>query len=123
MGQDLLVQILTGIVALIHFGFGALEIGAWGRVSGRLLGYDPEMANRTRALGINQGVYNLFLAAGLTLTLLQPEGLEPMRMFLLGCVVVAGLIGQVTVGRSNVFLGLQAFPAILAMVVSGSAFA
>ena len=121
MGQDLIVMWLTGLTALIHFIFAGLEIGAWRMVSGRLLGYDDAMANRTRPLGLNQGVYNLFLAAGLTLTLLQPQGLEPMRMFLLGCVVVAGLIGQITIGRPNLFLGLQAFPAMIALIASGSA--
>jgi putative membrane protein len=62
----------------------------------------------------NQGLYNGFLAAGLALSFLAPPETAYLgRLFLLGCVVVAGLYGAATVSRG--ILLVQALPGALAL--------
>jgi putative membrane protein len=64
-------------------------------------------------LAANQGLYNGFLAAGLVWGLnLGVDGKE-ITTFFLGCVVVAGLFGALTVSRKIFFV--QALPALLAL--------
>jgi putative membrane protein len=64
---------------------------------------------------MNQGLYNGFLAAGLTWgAWLGSEG-EPIVLFFLGCVVMAGIFGAATVGRR--ILWVQAFPAAVGIVL------
>ncbi|MDX9765634.1 MAG: DUF1304 domain-containing protein, partial [Chiayiivirga sp.] len=82
----------------------------------RTFGLAPEFAQQTRALAANQGLYNGFLAAGLAWGLwLGAEGFS-IRLFFLGCVVVAGVFGAATASRKILFV--QALPAALAMVAT-----
>jgi len=63
-------------------------------------------------LAANQGLYNGFLAAGLIWGLsIGPAG-HAAQLFFLGCVVVAGLYGAMSVGIKILFV--QAVPAALA---------
>lgn len=103
--------VLTALVALLHLGFLLLEMVFWTRPLGRrVFGLDPAFAARSKALAMNQGLYNGFLAAGLLWGLwLEARGI---CLFFLGCVVVAGLFGAATVKRSILYV--QALPAILA---------
>lgn len=65
-------------------------------------------------LAANQGLYNGFLAAGLALSLVLPEpSALVLKVFLLACVVIAGLYGAATVSRRIVLV--QALPAALAL--------
>jgi putative membrane protein len=75
-----------------------------------------EKAQQTRALAANQGLYNGFLAAGLAWSLVAPEGLAlPLKLFFLGCVLVAGLLGAAIVSRKILFV--QALPAAVALAL------
>ena len=75
----------------------------------------PESAAVTKVLAANQGLYNGFLAAGLAWGLsLGAAGLS-VKLFFLGCVVVAGLYGAATVGKKILFV--QAVPAAAAMAL------
>ncbi|KAF1020278.1 MAG: hypothetical protein GAK30_02610 [Paracidovorax wautersii] len=66
-------------------------------------------------LAANQGLYNGFLAAGLLWGVwLGPAG-EGVKLFFLGCVLVAGLYGAATVGRR--ILWVQAVPALLGIAL------
>lgn len=115
--MSLIAQILTALVALLQLWFLVLEMFLWTTPKGRrTFGLAPEFAQQTRALAANQGLYNGFLAAGLAWGLwLGAEGFS-IRMFFLGCVVVAGVFGAATASRKILFV--QALPAALAMVAT-----
>ena len=71
----------------------------------------------TKALAANQGLYNGFLAAGLVWSFLidNAEWAINIRLFFLGCVIVAGLYGAMTASKKIFFV--QALPAILAFIM------
>ncbi|MCX7557241.1 DUF1304 domain-containing protein [Xanthomonadaceae bacterium JHOS43] len=107
-------QTLTALVAVLHLWFLVLEMFLWTTPKGRrTFGLTPEFAQQTRTLAANQGLYNGFLAAGLVWGLWLGEGGFAIRLFFLGCVVVAGVFGAMTVGRKILFI--QALPAALAI--------
>lgn len=114
----MLAIILTIVVALLHIYFLVLEMFLWTKPAGRrVFRTTPEFAEASRVLAANQGLYNGFLAAGLLWgASLGVEGFA-IRLFFLGCVVVAGVYGAATVGRKILFV--QALPAAIAMAVMG----
>ena len=107
---------LVALVALLHLYFLVLEMFLWDKPLGRrVFGMSAEKAAATKVLAANQGLYNGFLAAGLAWGLwLGAEGFATL-MFFLGCVLVAGLFGALTVSRR--ILLVQAFPALMAMAM------
>jgi putative membrane protein len=79
-----------------------------------VFGLTAEFAQASKRLAANQGLYNGFLAAGLAWGLwLGDEGLA-IKLFFLGCVIVAGVFGALTVSRKILFV--QAMPAAVALV-------
>jgi len=114
----LLADVLTGLVALLHLWFLVLEMFLWTWPYGRkVFSLSEEKARQTRALAMNQGLYNGFLAAGLGWALLGGD--ETVRTFFLGCVIVAGIFGAITVNRR--ILWVQALPAALALALGCAA--
>jgi putative membrane protein len=109
--------VLVAAVALEHIGFFALESFLFQTPLGlRIFKLTPEAAKTCATFAANQGVYNGFLAAGLVWGLLAaPAAATPLKTFFLACVVVAGVVGGATTGRSVFFL--QALPAALALVL------
>ncbi|RSS64183.1 DUF1304 domain-containing protein [Streptomyces sp. WAC06614] len=108
-------HVLVGLVAALHLYFLVLEMFLWEREAGRKLsGFDAELARATATLAANQGLYNGFLAAGLVWGLFagEPTGFQ-VRVFFLGCVVVAGVYGALTANRR--ILIAQALPGALAL--------
>ena len=108
-------DVLVLLVAALHGYFLVLEMFLWQtpRVM-RTFGTDPEFAARSAALAKNQGLYNGFLAAGLVWGVLAPDDLGfPVTVFFLGCVIVAGLYGALTVSRR--ILVVQALPGVIAL--------
>jgi len=59
----------------------------------RAFGLTPEFAEKSRALAANQGLYNGFLAAGLIWGLYAGAEGYPVKVFFLGCVIVAAIRG------------------------------
>jgi len=112
---ELVAAILVALVGSLHLWFLALEMVLWQRPLGlRTFRLTAEQAQATATLAANQGLYNGFLAAGLLLTLIAPEPTAfHGRLFLLGCVIVAGVFGAATVSRR--ILLVQALPAALAL--------
>lgn len=108
--------LVTGLVALLHVYFLVLEMFLWTKPLGRrVFKLTEEKAQMTKALAANQGLYNGFLAAGLAWGLsLGAEGYA-IRLFFLGCVIVAGIFGAVTVGRKILYV--QALPAAVAVAL------
>ena len=102
---------LTGFVALAHLGFLALEMFFWNHPVGqKLFAMTPEFAAQSATLAMNQGLYNGFLAAGLVWGLVA--GRRDVKLFFLGCVVVAGIFGGLT-AKTTILL-TQALPGALA---------
>jgi putative membrane protein len=107
-----LANVLIAFVALNHVAFLVLEMFFWDHPIGRkIFGMTPEQSAFSRTLAANQGLYNGFLAAGLVWGLWTAE--TPVKIFFLGCVVIAGLYGGMTAKRS--ILLTQALPAVLAL--------
>ncbi len=113
-----IADIFIYLVALLHFGFMVLECFLWQtNFAKKRFGMTHEVAATTAVLAKNQGVYNLFLAAGLIFAQLYRSELvyEPLVFFFLGCVIVAGVVGAITVTKRIFFI--QALPAIIAALL------
>ena len=92
-----------------------MEMFLWTKPIGRRsFGLTEELAQATAILAKNQGLYNGFLAAGLIWA--AWSGSWPVRLFFLGCVIVAGVFGGLTVSRS--IFSIQAAPAAVALLLS-----
>ncbi len=81
----------------------------------RVFGQSREAAESSKVLAANQGLYNGLLAAGLLWGLLLGDAGYGVKVFFLGCVVVAGLYGAATVSRKILFV--QALPAAIGLVL------
>jgi len=111
--MNLIANILTGIVALLHFGFLYLEMFLWEKPRGRKsFRMTEEFAKQSKPLAMNQGLYNGFLAAGLIWGIFAGDA---VKIFFLSCVIIAGIFGAMTVSKRIFYM--QAAPAILALVV------
>ncbi|MEM9839998.1 MAG: DUF1304 domain-containing protein [Pseudomonadota bacterium] len=111
----LFAQLTVFVVAVLHVGFMALEMVFWTKPLGmEIFDTTPEFAAASADLAINQGFYNGFLAAGLLWGLLA--GKRDVKVFFLGCVIVAGIVGGLTV--STTIIAVQAAPAALALLLT-----
>jgi putative membrane protein len=107
---------LLCLIAALHVYFLVLEMFLWRTEFGRkTFGTTAAFAEESAPLAANQGLYNGFIAAGLVFGLLEPDptGLA-VKVFFLGCVIVAGVYGALTVSRRIALI--QALPAALALV-------
>lgn len=112
----LLADFVVALVALAHIAFLVLEMFFWDKPAGlKIFHLTPQQAESTRVLAANQGLYNGFLAAGLVWGLLPSAQADELRLFFLGCVVVAGVYGAYTVNRR--ILWIQAAPAACGIVL------
>ena len=95
--------VLTAIVAALHVYFMVLEMFLWTTPYGRkTFGRTAAEMESSKTLAANQGLYNGFLAAGLVWSLVASDVIaSPVRAFFLGCVVVAGLYGGLTVTKRS----------------------
>ena len=106
-----LADILTGFVGLSHLGILALEMFFWDHPVGRkIFAMTPEVSASSATLAANQGLYNGFLAAGIAWALWTDR--RDLKLFFLGCVVVAGVFGGIT-AKTSILL-TQALPAVVA---------
>jgi putative membrane protein len=109
-------SVVIGLVALLHLYFLVLEMFLWDKPAGmKAFGLTPEAAQSSKVLAANQGLYNGFLAAGLLWGLsLGAQGMG-VKLFFLGCVLVAGVFGALTASRKILFV--QALPAAIGLVL------
>ena len=106
---------LVVAVAALHVFFLVLEMFLWTTPFGlRTFRLTRELAESSKTLAANQGLYNGFLAAGLLWALVAYGVVNgrPVLTFFLGCVAVAGVFGAATVSRRILFV--QAAPALIA---------
>lgn len=113
-------NIVTALVALLHFYFLVLEMFLWTKPAGRkAFGLSAEQAEATKVLAANQGLYNGFLAAGLVWGIALGSAGTSVKLFFLGCVLIAGLYGAVTASRKILFIqGMPAAVGIALVVLS-----
>lgn len=81
----------------------------------RVFGHTPEAASASKVLAANQGLYNGFLAAGLFWGLSLGQGGVSIKIFFLGCVLVAGFYGAATASRKILYF--QAIPAAIGLAL------
>ena len=111
--MKLVSDILVVIVALLHFFFLYLEMFLWDKPRGmKSFNLTEEFAKQSKRLAMNQGLYNGFLAAGLLWGLFAGN---PVKIFFLSCVIIAGIFGAFTVSKRIFYI--QAVPAIVALVI------
>jgi putative membrane protein len=109
-------NIAVALVALLHLYFLVLEMFFWEKPLGlRVFGLTPEFAKASRALAANQGLYNGFIVAGLVWGLSLGADGDSIKIFFLGCVIVAGVFGAWTANRR--ILWVQAFPGAVALAL------
>ena len=115
--MNLLAQIVTAIVALIHIYIVLLETVLFDSQGRKVFGLSREKAEIVRPAMSNQGCYNGFLVAALALGLLHPDPAIAAAFvwFGLACIVVAGIWGGLTVKKTILYI--QAAPAALALVL------
>lgn len=111
----LLTIILVALVAFEHLYFLILEMFFWAKPKGikafRLK--SKQFAQDTKVLAANQGLYNGFLAAGLTFSIIEND--IKIAIFFLICVTIAGIYGSYSTKQIKLFY-IQAIPAILALI-------
>jgi len=111
-----IANIAVAVVALLHFGFLVLEMFLWTQPVGlRTFGTTPDFASASKALAANQGLYNGFVATGLGWGLVLGDAGASVKIFFLGCVVVAGVFGGLTASRK--ILWMQALPGAIALAL------
>ena len=112
----LAANLVVALVALLHLYFLVLEMFLWNTPKGRrTFDLTPEFAAASRTLAANQGLYNGFLAAGLVWGLALGADGVGVKVFFLGCVIVAGVFGALTASRK--ILWVQALPGAVALVL------
>ncbi|WP_127505683.1 DUF1304 domain-containing protein [Actinoplanes solisilvae] len=109
----IVANVLVALVALIHAYILVLEMFLWTTPRGqRAFGLTPAFAEQTKVLGLNQGLYNGFLAAGLVWGLIADN--FGAKVFFLSCVAIAGIVGAITSSRRILYI--QTVPAALALL-------
>jgi len=107
-----LANVFVVLVAIAHLWFLTLEMFLWTAPIGlRTFQMTADQAAATSVLAANQGLYNGFLVAGLVWGLLARN--DAIKIFFLGCVIVAGIFGAYTAKPSIFFV--QALPAMIAL--------
>jgi putative membrane protein len=111
-----IANIVVGLVAIVHVYILVLQMFLWEKPPGlRAFNQTREQAAVTKVLAANQGLYNGFLAAGLFWGLSLGASGHSIKVFFLGCVLVAGLYGGITAIRKVLFI--QAIPAAIGLVL------
>lgn len=112
----LLARIALGFVAVQHVLFLVLEMFFWTKPLGRrVFGLSQQLADDSKTLAANQGLYNGFLAAGLVWAMLPGAHAFAVGIFFTSCVVAAGVFGGLTAKRS--ILVVQALPGAIALAL------
>ena len=113
--MQIAASVIVALLAVLHLYILWFEAFAWERKGPKVFPTLPrELFAKTTAMAANQGVYNGFLAAGLTWSLFI-DGLwsQHVALFFLTCVAVAGVVGSLTVERKILYL--QTVPSLLAI--------
>lgn len=114
--MGLVSDVVVALVAVLHVCILVLEMFLWDKPAGRkAFRLTQEMAQQTKVLAANQGLYNGFLAAGLFWGLSLGSAGTGVKLFFLGCVLVAGVFGALTSSRKILFI--QGLPAAVGLAL------
>ncbi|MDX3775171.1 DUF1304 domain-containing protein [Chromatiaceae bacterium AAb-1] len=114
--MNIAADILIALIALLHIYILILEMFLWDKPRGlKAFGLTSAQAAATKIMAANQGLYNGFLAAGLGWGLWLGAAGEPVKIFFLSCVLIAGIYGAATANRKILFI--QAVPAAIALLL------
>lgn len=116
--MQIIINVSVFLIALLHLWFLVLEMFFWQKPLGlKAFRLDPIFAKQSAALAANQGLYNGFLSAGLIWSLLTPDFMFAwqLKIFFLGCIVLAGVFGALTVSYKILFI--QTVPAVLVLIL------
>jgi putative membrane protein len=116
--MSILTTSIIALVAFLHLYFLYLEMFAWTTKAPKIFRQFPkDLFPKTKAMAANQGLYNGFLAAGLiwTFFIQNPIWKDNIALFFLGCVLVAGVYGALTVSKRIFYV--QGIPALVGIVV------
>ena len=109
-------RLAIGVVAVLHVYFLVMEMFLWTKPIGlKAFGLTPERAEATKVLAANQGLYNGFLAAGLSWSIMPSIHGPHVALFFLSCVIIAGVYGGITASRKILYV--QALPAAVALIL------
>ncbi len=112
-----IAAILIGLVAALHFYIAWFEMFAWTTRGPKVFSSFPvELFEPTKAMAANQGLYNSFLAIGLTWSLFikNPDWRFKVAACFLLFVAAAGIFGAATVSQRIFFV--QTVPAAIALL-------
>lgn len=116
--MHIIADVLTALVLLEHLYIMWMEMFAWETAGKRSFGKSlpADLFKPTKGLAANQGLYNGFLVAGLAWSFLIQDDVwnNHVRLFFLGCVLVAGIFGSITSSKKIFFV--QGVPALLAIL-------
>lgn len=107
---------LIAFIALEHLYFLILEMFLWTKPKTiKIFGIrDQQLAEDTKVLAANQGLYNGFLAAGLIISIITQE--ENTSILFLSFVIIAGIYGAYSTKNLRLFM-VQGLPAIITLVL------
>lgn len=112
--MDNILDLLLIAIAILHLLFLVIEMFLWTKPAGiKIFRMKQEFAQATRKLAANQGLYNGFLAAGLTWAAVS--GQFSVQLFFLSCVFIAGVYGAISVSKT--IFWIQAMPAMAALIL------
>lgn len=114
--MSIAANVVVALIGVLHVYILVLEMFLWDKPKGlKAFGQTPAQATATKVLAANQGLYNGFLAAGLFWGLSLGAGGTGVKVFFLGCVLVAGLYGAATANKRILFI--QAIPAAIGLAL------
>lgn len=101
------------VIAGIHFllAFGEIFFGAY--LLEKRFDFLPEVAKQAAPIVQNAGIYNSFIAAGLVWAAFSSKQALELRLFFLGCVIIAGIFGAFTLRPTTLIL--QTLPALIVL--------
>ncbi|QVY64316.1 DUF1304 domain-containing protein [Polaribacter sp. Q13] len=113
--MNILQIIFISLVAIIHIYIVYLEMVIWtSKKAMKAFGIkNKELAEETKVMAANQGLYNGFLAAGLLWSMFMVK--TDMAIFFLSCVAIAGLYGAYSTKIIRI-LYIQTIPAALGII-------
>lgn len=116
--MDYIRIIIIALVASLHCYFMILEMFFWDKPRGmKAFGTTKEIAEQSKPLAANMGLYNGFLAAGLVWSLIDKNYGTQISIFFLSCVVIAGFYGAYSTKNKRI-LFVQAIPAIIGLLIT-----
>ena len=114
--MSIAANVVVALIGVLHVYILVLEMFLWDKPKGlKAFGQTPAQAAATKVLAANQGLYNGFLAAGLFWGLSLGSSGMGIKVFFLGCVLVAGLYGAATANKRILFI--QAIPAAIGLAL------